>query len=90
VTRMSKGRSGRRSGQVSPPSFEPLDLGPTSDGEDADVISYLADMIGQLESVAKTAKLDLLAYLLAMARAQAQENMRKPSEHRAKDRPNRD
>ena len=35
------------------------------------VARYLADMTGQLESMARAAKLELLAYLLAMARAEA-------------------
>lgn len=33
---------------------------------------YLADMTAQLETMARAAKLELLAYLLAMARAEAQ------------------
>lgn len=36
------------------------------------VARYLADMTGQLESMARSAKLELLAYLLAMARAEAE------------------
>ncbi len=36
------------------------------------VARYLADMTGQLESMARAAKLELLAYLLAMARAEAE------------------
>jgi hypothetical protein len=35
------------------------------------VAQYLADMTGQLESMAMAAKLDLVAYLLAMARSEA-------------------
>jgi hypothetical protein len=35
------------------------------------VARYLADMTGQLESMARAADLDLLAYLLAMARSEA-------------------
>ena len=41
------------------------------DGRNA-VIHYLADMTGQLETVARSAKLELLAYLLAMARIEAE------------------
>ena len=41
------------------------------DGSQA-VARYLADMTGQLESMARAAKLELLAYLLAMARAEAE------------------
>ena len=42
------------------------------DGRPQAVARYLADMTGQLESMARAAKLDLLAYLLAMARAEAE------------------
>lgn len=45
--------------------------GPEDDGSRA-VARYLADMTGQLESMARSAKLELLAYLLAMARAEAE------------------
>jgi hypothetical protein len=48
--------------------------GPKSGSDDGSqaVARYLADMIGQLESMARAAKLELLAYLLAMARAEAE------------------
>ena len=36
------------------------------------VARYLADMTGQLETMARASKLELLAYLLAMARAEAE------------------
>jgi len=39
------------------------------------VARYLADMTGQLESMARSSKLELLAYLLAMARAEAESLM---------------
>jgi hypothetical protein len=48
------------------------------------VARYLADMTAQLESMARAAELDLLAYLLAMARSEADAESRKPraaSEH---------
>lgn len=45
--------------------------GSDDDGGQA-VTRYLADMTGQLESMARAAKLELLAYLLAMARAEAE------------------
>jgi hypothetical protein len=35
------------------------------------VAQYLADMVAQLESMAVAAKLELVAYLLAMARSEA-------------------
>jgi hypothetical protein len=47
------------------------------DGTEA-IARYLADMIGQLESMARAANLELLAYLLAMARAEAESSARKP------------
>ena len=37
----------------------------------ATVAQYLADMTGQLESMARAAKLELVAYLLSMARTEA-------------------
>jgi hypothetical protein len=39
---------------------------------------YLTDMIAQLESMARTGGLDLVAYLLAMARVEAGSNARAP------------
>ncbi len=41
------------------------------DGDKA-IADYLADMTGQLESIARVADFQLLAYLLAMARAEAE------------------
>ncbi len=49
---------------------------------------YLGDMIGQLESMARVAGLDLLVYLLSMARVEAETNARmmgyrgRPPSHR--------
>jgi hypothetical protein len=37
----------------------------------AAVAQYLADMTGQLEAMARAGKLELVAYLLAMARTEA-------------------
>jgi hypothetical protein len=37
-----------------------------------EVARYIADMTGQLESMAIAANLDLLAYFLAMARAESE------------------
>jgi hypothetical protein len=45
---------------------------PPTDKEAQAVARYLADMTGQLETMARAAKLELLAYLLAMARAEAE------------------
>lgn len=42
------------------------------------VAAYLSDMTGQLESMARAANLELLAYLLAMARAEAEAIARTP------------
>ena len=47
-----------------------------AEGSEA-VARYLADMTGQLELMARAADLDLLAYLLAMARAEADAVSRK-------------
>jgi hypothetical protein len=47
------------------------------EGKEA-VARYLADMTGQLESMARAANLELLAYLLSMARAEADAVARKP------------
>ncbi len=40
---------------------------------------YLADMTGQLETMARASKMELLAYLLAMARAEAESLSSDPS-----------
>jgi len=40
------------------------------------VARYIADMSGQLESMASAAHLDLLAYFLAMARAEGEASVR--------------
>jgi hypothetical protein len=40
------------------------------------VAEYLADMIDQLESMARLAGFDMLTYLLSMARAEAENNAR--------------
>jgi hypothetical protein len=47
--------------------------------EGAEAIArYLADMTAQLETMARAANLELLAYLLAMARAEADSLARRP------------
>src|SRR5271163_1303782 len=48
-----------------------------SEGTEA-IARYLADMTAQLESMARAADLELLAYLLAMARSEADSLSRKP------------
>jgi len=64
--------SNRRAGP--PVAQEPLDTGLTlSDAENLQAVArYLADMTSQLEAMARGAKFELLAYLLAMARAEAE------------------
>jgi hypothetical protein len=42
------------------------------------VAGYIADMAGQLEAMARSAELELLSYLLAMARAEADTITRLP------------
>jgi hypothetical protein len=51
---------------------EPLDEA----GHSRAVAEYLSDMIEQLESIARRGGLDLLAYLLSMARVEAETNAR--------------
>ena len=46
------------------------------------VAEYLADMIGQLASMARLSSFDLLVYLLAMARVEAQANSRAAEDRR--------
>ena len=46
------------------------------------VAEYLADMTSQMESMAKAAGLDLLSYLLAMARVEADAVSRAPETRR--------
>jgi hypothetical protein len=46
------------------------------------VAEYLADMIGELESMARVAGLDLLVYLLSMAHIEAQTSARITRERR--------
>jgi hypothetical protein len=49
-------------------------------GDTAAVARYVADMTAQLESMARAAGLDMLAYFLAMARAEANAPRRSPGE----------
>ena len=46
------------------------------------VAEYLADMIGQLESMARISGFDLLVYLLSMARVEAEGNARSADDRR--------
>ena len=46
------------------------------------VARYVADMTGQLEAMARGARMELLGYLLAMARAEA-ENLAREAEESA-------
>jgi hypothetical protein len=56
---------------VAEDSDPPVDPDPSLAAAD-----YLSDMIAQLESMARAAGLDLLVYLLAMARVEAESNAR--------------
>jgi hypothetical protein len=50
-----------------------VDWEPLSDDDEVRAMAdYLADMIGQLENMARRSRLDLLVYLLSMAKAEAQ------------------
>jgi hypothetical protein len=64
---------------IPPPDF----LSPSSEKESSDpyeqsraVAEYIGDMIEQLESMSRAAGFDLLAYLLSMARVEAETNAR--------------
>ena len=46
------------------------------------VAEYLADMIGQLESMARLSGFDLMVYLLSMARVEAEANARNGADSR--------
>ena len=58
----------------------PLPSAKAAPAEDAQAVArYLADMTAQLESMARAAKLELVAYLLAMARAEAESVSNQPA-----------
>jgi hypothetical protein len=62
-----------------PPDFEsPPSVAETLDPYEQSrvVAEYLGDMIEQLESMSRAAGFDLLAYLLSMARVEAETNAR--------------
>jgi hypothetical protein len=59
--------------RVVPHANAPRRESPTSGGAGASAVAgYIADMTAQLESMATAAGLDLLAYFLAMARAESE------------------
>ena len=60
--RRSDGRRDHARGQSSP----------IGEAEAADIARYIADMTAQMEAMAAGAKLDFLAYLLGMARAECE------------------
>ncbi len=55
--------------------WQPLD----DEGNVRAVSEYLSDMIAQLEEIAKRSRLDLLVYLLSMAKSEAQTKARAPT-----------
>ena len=56
---------------------EAADWGPLADEDQTRAVAdYLGDMIGQLEDMARRSRLDLLVYLLSMAKAEAQAHAR--------------
>jgi hypothetical protein len=65
----------RRRSTVQAPS-PPLDRTASPAAEAIAVARYIADMAGQLESMASAVHLDLLAYFLAMARAEGEASAR--------------
>lgn len=69
VRRKSEGRRGSRSpGRIAP--REPARGDPADSA--AEVARYIADMTAQMASMARAAKLDLLAYFLSMANAESE------------------
>ena len=62
-------------GSNEPPVAEPNTPPPGRDGAEAaapdEVAAYIAEIGGELASLARAAKLDMLAYLLDMAQAEA-------------------
>ncbi len=79
----SRGANGhkqdRRRSAVDAPSAS-LDQTAGRAAQEAAVAHYIADMTGQLESMAGASRLDLLAYFLAMARSEAEEQARTSSD----------
>ena len=69
-----RGEDRRRSGVPAP--SPPLGAITRRAAEAMTVARYIADMSGQLESMASAAHLDLLAYFLAMARAEGEASAR--------------
>jgi hypothetical protein len=68
--------------------YAPRREGPTSGGADAPAVaSYIADMTAQLEAMATAAGLDLLAYFLAMARAEGEAASQPAADAASKDAP---
>ena len=56
---------------------DPADWAPLTDADQTRAVAeYLADMIGQLEDMARRSRLDLLVYLLSMAKSEAQASAR--------------
>jgi len=56
---------------------DPADWAPLADDDQARAVAdYLTDMIGQLEDMARRSRLDLLVYLLSMAKSEAQASAR--------------
>ena len=69
-----RGEDRRRPGVQAP--SPPLQATERRAAEAIAVARYIADMSGQLESMATAAHLDLLAYFLAMARAEGEASAR--------------
>ena len=61
---------------------EPREAG--SNDKAQPVARYVADMTGQLETMARGARMELLGYLLAMARAEAESLARESEENAAR------
>ncbi len=64
-----------RMGEEDDVESEPVEV-LDADAQSRAVAEYLGDMLNQLESMARVAGLDLLTYLLSMARVEAETNAR--------------
>jgi hypothetical protein len=76
--RAIRARRKREGRGLPPPGRVASPAPPSGEAEDPeiDVARYIAEMTAQLASMARAAKLDLLAYFLSMAHAESEGNAR--------------
>lgn len=86
VTKDARRRS-RAPGGMSLAARPPTIQVPCRAVEAVAVARYISDMTAQLETMALAARLDLLAYFLAMARAEGEASARTPPAEQASDAP---